>query len=162
GAQFWYPRYLLFPLPPLILAAVGGWQCLLARVPRLRQPLSLGLLLLCLILMGHQTARIILDPPAARWSPLDRLQYFQGWSSGYGYPEAARFLLKTDAPPAVVFSLDGHSAWQLQSYLPAQSALHILFIAYGPDGRSLQSPEARFENLWQHSPAWIVIPVPLV
>jgi len=50
---------------------------------------------------------------------VDRFQYFEGWSSGYGYPEAAKFVLEPPGAPLMIYSLDGHSAYQLLTYLPA-------------------------------------------
>src|SRR5277367_5259346 len=92
-AEFWYSRYLLFTLPPLILAAVCGWRSLSLRTGRLQRPFQTGALTVCAVFMGHQSALIILDPLAANWSSLDRYQYFEGPGSGYGYAEAARFIL---------------------------------------------------------------------
>jgi hypothetical protein len=162
ATQFWYPRYLLFTLPPLIVAAVEGWRGLLARSPGLRLPVGAGLLVICVALMGRQSALLILEPLAASWSPLDRVQYFEGWSSGYGYPEAARFIRDSAAAPQTIFSLDGHSAYQLRSYLPAQWGSRIHPIFYGSDGRVLLGEAERFNNLQSHEPAWIIVPVQLV
>ncbi len=94
-ANSWYPRYLLFTLPPLIIAAVSGWRCLVSRIPRFRRLLAGILLAACVGFLGHQSVLLILDPPNANWSALDRFQYVEGWGSGYGYPQAARFLLES-------------------------------------------------------------------
>lgn len=53
-------------------------------------------------LLAQQSARLILDPVAASWSPLDRFQYFDGWGSGYGYPQAAKFMLRAADLPEVI------------------------------------------------------------
>jgi uncharacterized membrane protein len=74
-AQFWFPRYLLFTIPPLIVAAVSGWQSLSLRAGRFRIAVQLGVLAVCVGFMGRQSALIILDPIGAKWSPLDRFQY---------------------------------------------------------------------------------------
>jgi hypothetical protein len=162
GAHFWYSRYLLFTLPPLIVAAVEGWRALLARAPALQLPVSAALLLICTVLMGRQSMLLILDPVAARWSTLDRNQYFESWSSGYGYPEAARFIRDSAAAPQVIFALDGHSSYQLRSYLPARWGTRVRPIFDGPDGRLLASENERLDNLLSHEPAWIVISVQLL
>ena len=174
-AKFWYSRYLLFTLPPLIVGAVSGWRRLsqharvLARtdVSRcrrvlLRLPVESAALAACVGFMGYQSALLIFDPPAATWSALDRFQYFEGWGSGYGYPEAARFVLGARDAPQMIYSLDGHSAYQLRNYLPAQWSSRVSPIFYGPDGKALGSQTARLENLLNHTPAWIIIPEPLL
>jgi 4-amino-4-deoxy-L-arabinose transferase-like glycosyltransferase len=156
-ATFWFPRYLVFTLPPLIVAAVSGWRSLAPRAGRLRHPVQFGILSICVGFTGYQSALIIFDPTAARWSPVDRFQYFEGWSSGYGYPEAARFVLETPGAPSMIYSLDDHSAYQLLIYLPAAWTSRVRPISYGQDGRALRSEDARLENLLNHTPAWIII-----
>jgi hypothetical protein len=161
-AEFWYPRYLLFTLPPLIIGAVSGWRSLSLRTRRFRQPVEFGVLVLCAAFMGHQSALIIFDPVAARWSALDRFQYFEGWSSGYGYPEAAKLILAASDTPLMIYSLDGHSAYQLRVYLPAEWASRVIPVFYGPDGNTLRSEEARLENLLSRAPVWIIVPEQLL
>jgi hypothetical protein len=153
-ADYWFSRYLLFTLPPLIIAAVGGWARLAQRTGR---PIDLGMLAICVALMGWQSSRIILNPIGARWSPLDRFQYFEGWGSGYGYPEAAHFLVAARAAPAILFSLDGHSAYQLLTYLPAEWSNRVRIATYGDDGRVLRTERQRLDNLLEHAPAAILI-----
>jgi hypothetical protein len=161
-AHFWYPRYLLFTLPPLIIAAVSGWRCLALRTGRLRGLVEVTLLLVCVGCMGWQSAHLILDPITARWSSLDRMQYFEGWSSGYGYPEAAKFISAATDAPERIYSLDGHSAFQLRNYLPSRWNSRITPIYYADSGQHLGSEPARLQNLLEHTPAWIVIPAQLL
>lgn len=161
-AAFWFPRYLLFTLPPLIIAAVSGWRSLAQRTGPFQQPIVITLLALCLALLGRQSALLILDPPRAKWSPTDRAQYFEGWSSGYGFPQAAQFILASPEAPRSIYSLDGHSADQLRTYLPAEWRNRVKPIMYGADGRELRSGAERLRNLLSSSPAWIIIPEPLL
>ena len=156
-AAFWYPRYLLFTFPPLIVAAVTGWRSLALRIGGFRQPIQLVVLSVCVGFMGYQSALIIFNPAAARWSAIDRFQYFEGWSSGYGYPEAAKFLLEAPDAPSVIYSLDGHSAYQLLTYLPAAWKSRVSPIFYGQDGKALNSEDARLANLFSRTPGWIII-----
>jgi 4-amino-4-deoxy-L-arabinose transferase-like glycosyltransferase len=156
-AQFWFPRYLLFTIPPLVVAAVSGWRSLSLLAGHFRRPVQWGVLAVCVGLMGRQSALIILDPLSAKWSPLDRFQYIEGGGSGYGYPEAAKFLLSATNTPAMIYSLDGHSAYQLLSYLPASWTRRVKPIFYGQDGRELRTEDARLEGLLNHAPAWIII-----
>jgi hypothetical protein len=156
-AQFWFSRYLLFTIPPLIVAAVSGWRSLSLRAGRFRLAVQWGVLAVCVGFMGRQSGLIILNPLAASWSPLDRLQYIEGGGSGYGYPEAAKFLLDAKNAPAMIYSLDGHSAYQLLSYLPASWARRVEPVFYGQDGKELRSEDARLESLLNHAPAWIIV-----
>jgi 4-amino-4-deoxy-L-arabinose transferase-like glycosyltransferase len=156
-AEFWFSRYLLFTLPPLIVAAVSGWRAVAAHAGRLRRPCELGVLTLCVLFMLPQTARLIFKPAEANWSPLDRYQYLEGPGSGYGYPEAARFILAAPAAPSVVYSLDGHSAYQLRNYLPAAWSTRVTPIFYATDGRELRSEAERFANVSTRTPAWLIM-----
>ena len=157
-ASFWFSRYVLFTLPPLIIAAVSGWRSLLRRAGSYKLPAEWGALALCAALMGHQSARIIFDPVAARWSPLDRFQYFEGWTSGYGYPEAARFLLRTPDAPAMVYSLDGHSAYQLLTYLPKDWRTASSPWSMAQTAASCEARMHAWKNLFSRTPAWIIAP----
>jgi 4-amino-4-deoxy-L-arabinose transferase-like glycosyltransferase len=156
-AEFWYSRYLLFTLPPLIVAATCGWRSLSLYAGRLRRPCEMGALVVCVVFMVHQTTLIILDPAAANWSPLDRYQYFEGPGSGYGYPEAAKFVLEARDAPLIIYSLDGHSAYQLRNYLPPEWGSRIRPIIYGDDGRALRSEKSRLANLLSRTRVWIII-----
>jgi hypothetical protein len=146
-ARFWYPRYLLFTLPPLIVAAVFGRHRLAQRTGRLLRLWEVGVLAVCLVCLVPQSMRLILRPQAARWSAVDRYQYFEGPGSGYGYPEAADFILRANDVPPRIHSLDGHSAWQLRSYLPAVWRARVTSVFFGTDGRVLRSDGERLQNL---------------
>jgi hypothetical protein len=169
-ATFWYSRYLLFTVPPLIIAAVAGWSAASDWARRSGSRLVRGLArpalgaaaIVCLGVMGWQSARIVLEPLAAHWSPVDRFQYFEGWGSGYGYPEAAVFLLNSATAPQSVFALDGHSAYQLRSYLPRAWLNRVKTVYYGPAGEVLAGNRERLENLLRDGRAWILIPEPLL
>jgi 4-amino-4-deoxy-L-arabinose transferase-like glycosyltransferase len=155
--EFWFSRYLLFTLPPLIVAAVCGWRSLSLRAGRLQRPCEIGALAVSVVFMVHQSALIILNPAAANWSTLDRYQYFEGPGSGYGYPEAAKFILAAPDAPLMVYSLDGHSAYQLRNYLPPVWSSRVTPVFYGKDGKVLGSEEERFANVSSRMPAWLVI-----
>lgn len=157
-ADFWFSRYLLFTLPPLMIGAVSGWRSLALRLGRFSQSIEFAVFAACLGFMGYQSARLVFDPAAARWSPTDRFQYFEGWGSGYGYPEAAEFLLKTPDAPRMIYSLDGHSAYQLRTYLPATWNKRVQPVFYAENGEVLRRQEARLANLLGHTPVWIIAP----
>jgi hypothetical protein len=155
-AEFWYPRYLLFPLPPLILGAVLGWRIVHTRFQSGGRLLSITALVVAIFFLGRQSMLLIYDPPAANWSQLDRISYFEGWSSGYGYPEAAQFLAQSRQAPAAIYSLDGHSAYQLRTYLGRDWETRIATIQYAMNGEVLPTPSARLQNVLSLAPVWIV------
>ena len=76
-SDFWFSRYLLFTLPPLIVCAVAGWRNVALRAKAMRRPIEVGTLAVCVGFMGHQSALIIFDPASANWSPVDRFQYLR-------------------------------------------------------------------------------------
>jgi hypothetical protein len=112
--------------------------------------------------MGYQSARIIFDPGSANWSRVDRIQYFEAPGSGFGFPEAARFVLESPAAPRMIYSLDGYSAQQLLTYLPANWRGRVKPIYYGDNGEFLRSDEARLENLLERTPVWLIVPEQLL
>ncbi len=124
--EFWFSRYLLFTLPPLIVTAVAGWRSLAMLTGRFRRPLEWATLGLCMAFMLPQTARLVFEPITANWSPLDRYQYLEGPGSGYGYPEAARFILAAPAMPAIVYALTATAPTSCETICrrPGTRALH--------------------------------------
>jgi 4-amino-4-deoxy-L-arabinose transferase-like glycosyltransferase len=154
--EFWYPRYLLPSLPPLLIAAVSGWRMLSLRYRRAGVPSALLALAVCLAITGYRSALIVFDPIAAKWSAIDRFQYIEGWGSGYGYPQAAAFLLARTDVPHMIYALDGHSAYQLRTYLPPQWTHRVRPISYGPAGQRLATAEARLQQLLSQR-SWVVI-----
>lgn len=161
-AKFWFSRYLLFTLPPLIVSAVCGWHEIARRTGRFGRPMRWMAWAVCVGFMGRQSALIVLAPASAHWSALDRFQYLEGSPSGYGYPQAAKFLTEAPDAPSRIYSLDGHSAYQLLSYLPAPWMDRVKTVFYGDDGRPLDSQRARLTHLLERTPVWIIISDPLL
>ena len=161
-AHFWYSRYLLVAIPPLIVAATCGWRSLAPFAGRFGPPVEIALLAACATLMAQQSARLIGDPLTASWSRLDRFQYLEGWGSGYGYAQAADFILRAPSPPRIIYSLDGHSAYQLRTYLPSSWGSRITPVFYAPDGTLLNTPATRLQNLLSNTPVWIIVSAELL
>jgi 4-amino-4-deoxy-L-arabinose transferase-like glycosyltransferase len=153
----WFSRYLLFTLPPLIISTVSGWQWLLLRLGKLKPLATAAVLSTCVGMLGYQSALIILDPPAARWSALDRFQYITGWPSGYGFPEAAQFLMSAPDVPPMIYALDGHSAFRLRSCLPPGWVDRVRPIDFALDGRWLSTEQERLDFLVGQTPTWIIV-----
>jgi 4-amino-4-deoxy-L-arabinose transferase-like glycosyltransferase len=158
-ASFWFSRYLLFTIPPLTVCAVAGWSSCAKSRGRWRAAAAAGTFALCAVLLLRQSALLILAPSAAHWSPVDRFQYVEGPESGYGYREAAKFIETAPSPPRRIFSLNGHSAYQLLAYLPREWDDRVAPVFYASDHAALEDPGARLANLERQS-AWIIAPVP--
>jgi Dolichyl-phosphate-mannose-protein mannosyltransferase len=139
---YWFPRYILFAtIPFLVLAARGlvGLEAALAarlrdRVPTrgARVALGVGLALLACGPSVAFTARLALDPAAAPLPRVERFQYVDGWPSGYGWDEAARFFRRQlDADRGlitVVVDDRGHRTafLALRAYLMNQPRLDLV------------------------------------
>ena len=161
-ARFWFSRYLLFALPPLMISAVYGWGSLAARAGRFAQPLKATVLAAVLGIMAWQSTLLIVDPVRARWSRIDRFQYIEGWSSGYGYPEAAGFLLSASDVPSLIYSLDGHSAAQLLTYLPAEWSTRVRAIRDTQVISTSREQRACADTLLNVRSSWVIAPAQLV
>jgi len=161
-AGFWYSRYLLFTLPPLIVSAVLGWDALALRLPRAGRAAQWSVLAICTGLMGRQSALLVIAPANAHWSALDRFQYLEGWTSGYGYPEAAKFLMDAPQTPRWIYSLDGHSAYQLLTYLPRDWKDRVAPVLYADSGHALRGDETGLTHFLEQLPAWVIVPEPLL
>ena len=154
-SSVWMSRYLVFAIPPLIVSAVCGWQVLLNGIGKAKRELAIVLTVVCVILMGRQSALTILDPLSVRG--LDG--YVSGWTSGYGYPELARYLQSApDAPPGV-YAFEVVTAMQLKALLPDEwkERVHQLQIV---DGQYFDREQAE-SYLLESAPAWLVAPQPL-
>jgi hypothetical protein len=161
-ADFWFSRYLLFTLPPLIVAAVSGWRALATRLQRFTTAIEVSVFAICAAFMGKQAALLIADPISAHWSKIDRIQYFEGSGSGYGYSDAAQFILAASNAPATIFSIDGHSAYQLKTFLPREWKDRVRPAFYAADGAVLRTPEQRLNNVIEASPTWVLVPEELL
>ncbi len=93
-SRAWFPRYLVFSAVPF---AVLAGQLLAQAMKGLGEPLARFLALPALLLLATPALRfdylLLTDPPSAPLPALDRLQYIEGWSSGYGTADAAHRLL---------------------------------------------------------------------
>ncbi|MGB9873143.1 MAG: ArnT family glycosyltransferase [Anaerolineae bacterium] len=149
-AQEWSSRYLLFSIPPLLIVAVGGWASMLGN-----RWVKGFLLVIPLVSFVHQSALLILNPPAARWSESDRWGYITGWPSGYGYAEAANYLCDVEQAESV-YALEVGTAMQLALSLPPDCRLTIRQL-HVVDGRPV-APEERQALLLENCPALLITP----
>jgi hypothetical protein len=99
-ATHWYPRYLLFmAVPTLILAARALTDLTSWAAERLRPISPLGRLalpaaatLLVLVPSLRIDSHLWTQPHRAPLPAIDRLQFIDGWPSGYGVRETVAFL----------------------------------------------------------------------
>jgi hypothetical protein len=99
-ATFWYPRYILYAaVPGVVLAARGilepaGWAASRLRAPAgsWRHALVGAAAALALVPALKADFRLWTDPSHAPMPGLERLQFVDGWPSGYGVDETVRFV----------------------------------------------------------------------
>ncbi|HEM62005.1 MAG TPA: phospholipid carrier-dependent glycosyltransferase, partial [Chloroflexi bacterium] len=132
SSGFLPPRYFLFAASPVLLCA--AWSIdrlsraappLLCRAGLFRSQTSLlrrattAVCLSLLVAISLQAAKfdyyVVTHPSQAPLPRIDRLEYIQGWSSGYGIPEAVRWFrnramrqqLAVITDPSDIIGLDG-------------------------------------------------------
>jgi hypothetical protein len=99
-ATFWYPRYILYAaVPGVILAAralvdLVGWAASRLAFPagRPRHALLAAAATLALVPALRVDFWLWTDPSRAPMPGLERLQFVEGWPSGYGVRETVRFV----------------------------------------------------------------------
>jgi hypothetical protein len=92
---YWYPRYILFATVPFLVLAARVMTRIAERAARAggRAPVWLGALLaLVLVPAVRFDAALLEDPATAPLPRLERFQYVDGFSSGYGCAEAVAWL----------------------------------------------------------------------
>jgi hypothetical protein len=103
---YWYPRYVLFATIPFLLLAARVIVLLAGRAAAIAGRPSLwlaALLAATLVPAVRFDAALLADPARAPLPRLERFQYVDGFSSGYGCPEAAAWLRRElDAQPGRV------------------------------------------------------------
>jgi hypothetical protein len=103
---YWYPRYVLFAtIPFLVLAARVLVQVALRAGSLAGRPAVwlAGILAAALVPAVRFDAALLGDPSRAPLPRLERFQYVDGFSSGYGCPEAVAWLRgELDAEPGRV------------------------------------------------------------
>jgi hypothetical protein len=108
-AQRFYSRYLLFTLPPMLLANAAAVYDLRAWFAQRRPkrsfrwvtPAAAALLLIWPLPLARQ---VLTDPATAALTPDDRRQYVEDWPSGYGTREiVAQLRAEVRHGPLTVF-----------------------------------------------------------
>jgi hypothetical protein len=92
---YWYPRYILFATVPFLVLAARGLALLAERLARIAgRPRAwlLALLAAALVPAVRFDAALLEDPVTAPLPRQERFQYVDGFSSGYGCPEAVAWL----------------------------------------------------------------------
>jgi tetratricopeptide (TPR) repeat protein len=102
GGRYWFPRYVLPAVPPLLLL-VGRAA---ARAGR-GAPWAVAALLTATWLRFD--AALIADPARAPLPPVERSQYVYDWPSGYGVAEAAGVLREAAVRHPIVLLRDQSS-----------------------------------------------------
>ena len=85
GGRYWFPRYVLPAIPPLLLLLSRA----ATRLGRAAAWLTAGLLT---VAWARFDAALIADPARAPLPPVERSQYVYDWPSGYGLAEVVTAL----------------------------------------------------------------------
>lgn len=102
GGRYWFPRYVLPAVPPLLLLAARGAARVSTAGPWL---LAAGLTVAWLPF----DAALIADPARAPLPPVERSQYIYDWPAGFGVAEAAGVLRTAAARRSLVVLRDQSS-----------------------------------------------------
>ena len=102
GGRYWFPRYVLPAVPPLLLLVARA----AARVGRGAAWAVAGLLAASWLRFD---AALITDPARAPLPPVERSQYVYDWPSGYGVAEAAGALREAAGRHPIVVLRDQSS-----------------------------------------------------
>jgi tetratricopeptide (TPR) repeat protein len=102
GGRYWFPRYVLPAVPPLLLLVARA----AARAGR-GAPWAVAALLTATWLRFD--AALIADPARAPLPPVERSQYVYDWPSGYGVAEAAGVLREAAVRHPIVLLRDQSS-----------------------------------------------------
>jgi 4-amino-4-deoxy-L-arabinose transferase-like glycosyltransferase len=133
-SKSWFPRYVfLATIPFLVLVAISlarAFGRVRAWVPRAKWGIAVlaGLFLVALLRPAFDFAWPLLKrPEMAPFPPVDRFQYVEGWTAGYGRTEVARALRRERArsPEGIVVAITGTGK---HGWRPLQAMLRALFM----------------------------------
>jgi dolichyl-phosphate-mannose-protein mannosyltransferase len=112
GGRYWFPRYVLPAIPPLLLLLARGAE----RLGPAAMWLTAGLLA---VTWARFDAALIADPARAPLPPVERSQYIYDWPSGYGLAEVTAALRQVAARQPVTVLRD-------QSSTPLREGLDLM------------------------------------
>lgn len=99
--QTFTARYLLFPMPFLILLAA-------LFVDRFSSKIVIIALALMAIMPLHYNYLLLTDPAKAPLPAAERRGYLEDWTAGYGFPEIADYLIDRSKKESVVVGTEGY------------------------------------------------------
>jgi len=133
-SKFWFPRYVfLSTIPFLVLTAISLGRLfghLRTWVSRRNWWVAVltGLFFVALLRPAFDFAWPLLTrPERAPFAPVDRFQYVEGWTAGYGRAEVARALARERArsPEGIVVAITGT---EKHGWRPLQAMLRARFM----------------------------------
>jgi 4-amino-4-deoxy-L-arabinose transferase-like glycosyltransferase len=150
---YWYPRYILFATVPFLVLAARG-LALLARGAATyagRAPMWIAALLaVALVPAVRFDAALLEDPATAPLPRLERFQYVDGFSSGYGCAEAVAWLRSELAAHPGTITVAAETPGRrtlflgLRTYFMNEPRAEVLWIdPIAPAGRDMLLARAR-------------------
>ena len=126
GGRYWFPRYMLPAIAPLLLLLARR----AARLGRVAPWLVAGALAAAWLRFD---AALIADPVKAPLPPVERSQYIYDWPSGYGLAEVVSRLHQAARAHPVVILRD-------QSSTPLKEGLDLMLREGGPRIETVDAP----------------------
>lgn len=112
AARTWFSRYALMAAPFVVLAGGLAYAAIYDRIEssRLKRWLPIVFMLVVSAVALGQDALLIEAPSRFAWAADDRQQYIEGWSSGYGFDAAVKYLsVRSDVVgPGLTLLVDGN------------------------------------------------------
>ena len=172
-ARIFFPRYMLYLLLPLVLAAAGGLDLILNKLRQHRKVSwgYIGLVIVSLPVLWFNYL-IVTDPLSTPLPQIDKIQYQQGMAAGKGAYEARDFLIKEQATrqrtlvvlesagfneflPALLYGRKGFeliyyseiNAKEAQRALDSRNKTDVYVIYVSPNPNPIQDFSAVYPNL---------------
>ena len=138
--QILYPRFILFYLPPVILAVSWGFVNFMGVSPKWNRIL-IFIFAASVVLPVVKSLLILTNPPSSRIPESDANQYFNDWPAGYGVNEVVEIIGKESQDKEIYIGTQGTFGlfpYALNIYFRDNKNVHIF--SYWPvDPESLPS-----------------------
>src|SRR3990167_8581161 len=148
--QILYPRFILFYLPPVILAVSWGFVNFMGVSPKWNRIL-IFIFAASVVLPVVKSLLILTNPPSSRIPESDANQYFNDWPAGYGVNEVVEIIGKESQDKEIYIGTQGTFGlfpYALNIYFRDNKNVHVF--SYWPvDPESLPSEIMEYSKTHQ-------------